>query len=238
MNWDIQERDIRNVDIDPLQVKSGDTFLVNMLYGGGSLTMYGTGSRTDHCTMALWFDDGLYIVESVNPVVRRTPFLEYVDICRRANQSLIWLPLKDEVAENFDVQASIDFFNETEGNAYGYYNFIYGWLDTPFDNNPPFLPDFGIEVVASVLDQIIPKAMEITVIEGLNKRMGTEGLGLSEIAALAATQGMSVEDVMAIPEQDGWIYSGMPTGPAPSYVCSSYVTAHFKEAGLFGDLDI
>ena len=38
---------------------------------------------------------------------------------------------------------------------------------------------------------------------------------------------------MAIPEKDGWQY---PTGPA--YVCSSFATAVWKHAGLFGDIEI
>lgn len=42
---------------------------------------------------------------------------------------------------------------------------------------------------------------------------------------------------MAMPEQDGWEYTGLePDGR--SYVCSAFSTALWKEGGLFNDLDI
>ena len=49
---------------------------------------------------------------------------------------------------------------------------------------------------------------------------------------------MSITDVMAMPEQDGWIYSGVEPKDGRSWVCSAYVTALYKAAGVFGDLEI
>jgi hypothetical protein len=43
---------------------------------------------------------------------------------------------------------------------------------------------------------------------------------------------------MAIPEKDGWEYAGIPPRDGVSYVCSAYVTALYKAAGLFDDLEI
>ena len=39
---------------------------------------------------------------------------------------------------------------------------------------------------------------------------------------------MTLQEVMTIPEQDGWNYA-----PGPVYVCSSFATALWKAAGLF-----
>jgi len=65
MGYDLPERPGHpNIDIDPLTVKSGDFFGVTRLDGLNPLIMYGTGSHIGHCTTALWFEDGLYIVES------------------------------------------------------------------------------------------------------------------------------------------------------------------------------
>jgi hypothetical protein len=43
---------------------------------------------------------------------------------------------------------------------------------------------------------------------------------------------------MAMPEQDGWLYTGKEPRDGLSYVCSAYVTALYKAGGLFGDLEI
>lgn len=49
---------------------------------------------------------------------------------------------------------------------------------------------------------------------------------------------MSVQDVMAMVEMDGWEYTGEEPRDGLSYVCSSYVAAMYKAAGLFDDYEI
>lgn len=44
---------------------------------------------------------------------------------------------------------------------------------------------------------------------------------------------MEVQDLMAQPEQDGWVYSGEEPRDGLSYVCSSYVSSFYKVAGLY-----
>jgi hypothetical protein len=69
----------------------------------------------------------------------------------------------------------------------------------------------------------------------MNKRLETEGLNLEAIAAEAAKRNMSIQDVWAMPEHDGWIYTGEEPRDGESYVCSAFVAAIYKAAGLFGD---
>lgn len=45
---------------------------------------------------------------------------------------------------------------------------------------------------------------------------------------------MTISDVMAIVEEDGWEYSGQ-YHDGRSMVCSAFVTAMWKAAGIFGD---
>lgn len=49
---------------------------------------------------------------------------------------------------------------------------------------------------------------------------------------------MSIENVMAMVEMDGWEYTSEKPRDGLSYVCSAYVAAFYKAAGLFGDFDI
>jgi hypothetical protein len=41
-----------------------------------------------------------------------------------------------------------------------------------------------------------------------------------------------------MPERDGWEYEGILPRDGEAYVCSSYIVAVFKAAGLFGDLEV
>jgi hypothetical protein len=49
---------------------------------------------------------------------------------------------------------------------------------------------------------------------------------------------MTLEDVIAMPEIDGWIYEGMQPRDGRAYVCSAYVAALYSAAGLFGPYHI
>ena len=86
-----------------------------------------------------------------------------------------------------------------------------------------------------MLEHIDKKQSDLIFTGALNKRLGTEGKTIPEVAMIAAEQGMTLEDVMAMVEMDGWVYTGIEPKDGLAYVCSSYVAALYKEAGLFGD---
>jgi len=44
---------------------------------------------------------------------------------------------------------------------------------------------------------------------------------------------MTFQDLVAMVEKQGWVYSD-----GESYTCSPFVTGVYKAAGLFGDLEI
>ena len=43
----------------------------------------------------------------------------------------------------------------------------------------------------------------------MNMRLGTRGLSLKELDFVAAKRGMSLSDVLAMPEQDSYRYTGL-----------------------------
>lgn len=45
-------------------------------------------------------------------------------------------------------------------------------------------------------------------------------------------------ELMAMPEKEGWIYEGIEPRDGRSYVCSCFVTAVYKAAGIFDDMEI
>jgi len=48
---------------------------------------------------------------------------------------------------------------------------------------------------------------------------------------------MTLQDVIAIPEQDGWLYTGLPHD-GMAFVCSAYSASVYKAAGIFGKHEI
>ena len=148
------------------------------------------------------------------------------------------LPLNKTSQEIFNETAAWEFFNEKAGDPYGYYNFLFGWIDTPFDNYPPLLPSFLLPIAFSVVEKIDYDTIDIFFNQAMNHRLGTTGLNISEITGAAADKNLTIDDVVAMVEKDGWLYYGAQPRNTTSYVCSAFVAGVYKAAGLFGDLEI
>lgn len=87
-----------------------------------------------------------------------------------------------------------------EGFPYGYHNFIFGWLDVPVGNFPPALSHELAMHIFAFAEKIAPAPIVQLVGEGLNKRLGTEGLTLNQIAIEAGKRGISLPDLFSIVE--------------------------------------
>ena len=60
-----------------------------------SIISYGTGAAFSHMLEFLWFDDGLYVVESTAPVIKRTPWRELIQERYDLAFSLVYMPLNE-----------------------------------------------------------------------------------------------------------------------------------------------
>ena len=76
-------------------------------------------------------------------------------------------------------------------------------------------------MLTSDRSKVIPGEINIMFTDALNQRLGTTGLDIPGVAAAAAEQGMTISELMAVPEQDGWIYSGLEPRDGEAYVCSA-----------------
>jgi len=148
------------------------------------------------------------------------------------------MPLSEEARKTFNEKDAQDFFFKTEGLPYGYHNFLFGWIDTATENWPPFLANHMVPILFSLLENVIPKTVNIFYTQALNKRLGTENLTVPQLAAEAAGKNMTLQEVMAMTEMDGWIYTGEEPRDGESFVCSAYVAAIWKAGGLFGDNEV
>jgi hypothetical protein len=119
------------------------------------------------------------------------------------------LPLSAAAQAQWNDTSALAFFESVIGLPYGYHNFLFGWIDTPDNNYPPLMPPHLLPIAFSIFSDFMPSVTEIFIEQALNKRLGTEGLKFPGIAAAAADKNMTIEDVMAIPEIQGWIYTGI-----------------------------
>jgi len=71
------------------------------------------------------------------------------------------MPLSPEKRAQFNEADAQKFFFATEGLPYGYHNFLFGWLDTPYDNFPPLLPSMFGPILFSVFEKIAPASCDI-----------------------------------------------------------------------------
>jgi hypothetical protein len=90
-----------------------------------------------------------------------------------------------------------------------------------------------VPILFSILEDFIPSTVDIFYAQALNKRLGTEGLNVKQIAGEAGRRNLTVEDLMALVEVEGWQYKGLEPRDGSSYVCSAYVAAAYQAAGLF-----
>lgn len=144
-----------------------------------------------------------------------------------------YMPLSEEMRNKFNETAATEYFHRVQGLPYGLHNFLYGWIDTPNDNWPLVLPKNIVPIVFSVLERIDRNLTDTFFTQALNKRLGTHNLNITEVAVAAHEKmNLTVPELMAQVEEDGWKYTGQ-YHDGESMVCSSFVTAMWKAGGLF-----
>jgi hypothetical protein len=89
-----------------------------------------------------------------------------------------------------------------------------------------------------MLGGIIPDEIDIFFEQAINHRLGTKGLKIADLTVVAANRNTTISELMAIPETEGWEYEGIEPRDGVAYVCSAYVIALYKRAGIFGNLTI
>jgi hypothetical protein len=237
--WELEEREIQEVELDESLVHDGDFFAITRLDGLDEIIMWGTGSHIGHSTMALWIDGELHIVESQDAWywpkkhIQRNTYQQWLQWAKNCDFNVIVLPLKDEYREKFNNTAAVEFFESIEGMPYGYHNFMFGWIDTQYDNLPPALPKEFLYIGLHLMYELLPSVIDSFFLEAMNQRLGTEKLTFREVVKETSKRGKTLAELMAEPEIDGWMYSD-----GYSYVCSSFLIAMYKAAGLFPGIEI
>jgi hypothetical protein len=82
-----------------------------------------------------------------------------------------------------------------------------------------------------MLEEVFPPLMRSFIGEALNIRLETQNLKIDELVIEAAKRNLTISEVMAIPEQDEWVYS---TGK--SFTCSGLLSHLYRASGVLSHL--
>lgn len=204
------------------------------LDGESMMIAYGTGGHTSHAATVLWDPSHttLYVVESCGDGIRRTPFAHWVPQ-HNENVSMIVAKLGPAQRAAFNSTAAWEFYDSMAGLPYGWQTFMSGWIDTPTDNYPAPMTLEAFTVALPVFDHIDPTTVRLMFLPGLNKRLNASFESVDEAYAYMDKNGILLGNVLAVPEQDDWVYAS-----GPARVCSAFVTGLYRAAGLYGDISI
>lgn len=184
-------------------------------------------------------DGELFVVESLAKVdhwpqpqnqIMKTPYRKWMQIAHESEYITNFLPLSAEYRAKFNETAAIEFFKSVEGTVYGYNNFVFGWLDTPEANYPFNISSELMTLVMVLMDRLDHPIAHSTFLQALNNRLGTKGLRMQEIINQCISKNITLGQLLSLVELDSYKYE---TSSGVSLVCSSFVIAVYKAAGLF-----
>jgi len=248
MNVTMPQRSITRVNISTDQVQSGDFLGVLRLDGLDPMLAWAMGSHTGHTCITIWIDGKLYVAESTvksqywpTDGIQITPWETWLDQAEKANYNVVHLPLDPKIAAKFNVNNAIAFFKSVEGLPYGFHNLFTGWIDTPEDNYPAPLSSQLVQLLAPFAEWLLQEEIGLGqtfdfLTQGLNWRLNTNGLSITQAYMVSKQKGISFTDLITMPEQDSWTFVNSDGRKGPSMVCDVFVMEMWKAGGIFGDL--
>ncbi|XP_047317601.1 uncharacterized protein LOC124921045 [Impatiens glandulifera] len=233
-----------SAEINTDDIQSGDLIVISKLRGrwGGfeTLEKWVTGAYAGHSVVCLRDLEGkLWIGESGHDHDEGPETIEILTwddwwisvTTEKSDPHVALLPLSSSVRAKFNNTAAWQSALTMSGSLYGYHNMIFSWIDTVSNNYPPPLDAHVIASGMTVWTRLQPDYAANLWNEALNLRLGTKDLDLPHIITEAVKRGSSFDELLAIPEQDVWIYSD-----GKSVSCIAFILEIYKAAGLFGQL--
>jgi hypothetical protein len=256
---DMPVRATPTVTVDPALIGSGDLLVIHRPDGLATLEQWGTGAVTSHVTtfMRTEATGALVVCESQSagadwPIdrIQCNDWAAWQAMATKAGYAWVWMPLTPAAHAAFDNAKAWAFINSTLEVNYGFQDFAVTFFDTEFDNLPwPARPE-SLELIVGVLDGLLSPfisdedtpLINLLFTQTLVQHLGLPKFNISFLEAVdaAAARGLTFGQVLAMPEQDAWLYP-MHTGVGPTAiarVCNAYACAIQKAGGLFGDLEI
>ncbi|GAQ78847.1 hypothetical protein KFL_000190640 [Klebsormidium nitens] len=230
--------------INASDIRSGDFLALSKIRGrwGGfeTLQKWVTGAYAGHTAVALRDDkDDLWVIEGGQPDEQGKEIIVswkwddwwQMNLKDPSDPHVALLPLRSDLRATFNETAAWEYVRSMLGRPYGFHNMIFSWIDTERDNYPTPMDAHLVASFITMWERIQPDYVANMWNEALNKRLGTDGLDLPEILVECVRRGMSFGALLALPEDDTWLYSD-----GPSVTCDVLVLMMYKRAGVFGEL--
>lgn len=236
--WKFRD-DPRKVLIDASLIRSGDLFASVRFDGVANIAHVVSGSVIGHCAIAMWDKEELYIIDTedgggnLRKGIKKTKYKEWIHHLDLYDNSLILVPLKDEILKKFNTENAWTIFTKIEGLPYGYESFLFSSQDTLKDNKPDYLDSDFIGTILNVVERYFPSFAQRIAGKGYNKRINSEGLSFSNIWEKVYEKNTSFDELNRIVENENWKYENKI-----NLICSALVVFLYKAAGLFGNLKI
>jgi hypothetical protein len=252
MGWQLEERPTDLVTIDESTIQSGAFLAIIRFDGLDPMLAWAMGAHTGHTTITLRVNGVLYVCESTSKTpywpyqdgIQMTPWKQWLAQAHAAGFNVAYLPLSAKYQKMFDEKKVYEWFKTVQGLPYGFHNMMFPWIDTPEGNYPPPLSSEFFMVLMQLVEDFLQYFTGTDFLttdfwgQGLNHRLGTVGLNITEAYMVAGKRGLSFTDLVDLPEQDSWIYQFSGNRSGPSMVCDVFVAQMYKVAGLFGNMDI
>eukprot|EP00033_Pygsuia_biforma_P001432 GCRY01001616.1.p1 GENE.GCRY01001616.1~~GCRY01001616.1.p1 ORF type:complete len:537 (+),score=130.49 GCRY01001616.1:50-1660(+) len=226
-------------DIDEL---TDDVYvmLVSRFDGIDSFIMSCSGGFAGHATLVLRnkTDGQLYVIESgEGPMgavaIQSNQFMDWVNfrVARQFNAMLF--RLHPTIRSSFNVEQAWQRFYSLNGLPYGYQTAAFAAVDTAKDGFPTWMSPEVMQLLIHMLEYWKPAGADLLVGQAFNHRLGTTNLNATECIYRAYKQKLSLADLVALPEENAYLYNGKP-----SIFCSGLVTSLLQAGGAFSTLEI
>jgi len=178
--------------------------------------------------------------------VQCTPFDTWRKLYNKATYHVTHAPLSKAARAKFNATAALQYFDTVNGVDYGYFNFLFGWIDVESKNYPCVPGNFKtclhsqhIDLFFSLLDNIDHSFADKLAKQALNHRLNSAFTSIADIFMAAGKQGLTTAQLYSIVEQDSWTYKTTRSGKpfvGPSMTCCVFVCHMWKAAGMFDDI--
>ena len=234
---------------DKKDVKTGDVIFCQGMTGIDIFILWMTGAKVTHTAMAMWIGNELHVIESAGGGIVKSTWEKFHSDRQKMGMGVVLLPLKEKVRKNLSEKKMVQFFNQSEGLAYGTYNLLFTLLDTHRGNLPAPLSMEMMEVLFLTLEPLLNPVVKLAGMgdlwtSALNMRLGTSGKSTRELYTIMSERGLSFSQVVTSAEKDEWIYpeigpslKGKTIPAGHSMICSSFACEVLKSGGLFSDLE-